>query len=219
MTLMLKPGVLAVDFVQGKRVRYMRPIQLFLVLNIFLFFVPGNPFALHLENYVTFKPFINYGTKEAVSKGLTATHLTFAEYAAQFDEKIQSQSKAFIFLYIPFYALVFSLLFVTKRRLLSEQLVFASHFMSFYMILSVLTFLLISYPVRHLTNFGGSQYFENVATFINVFAIFWYLMIAFGRFYRSGIVWSVLAAAFVALSFFTVIQFYRMFLFYKIVSI
>ena len=99
---MLKPGQLSIDFVEGKRVNVMKPLQLFLVLNISLFFLPGNPFALSIYNYITYKPFINYNTRNIVKEKIEKENISFKEFANIFEEKIKSESKEFVFLYIPF---------------------------------------------------------------------------------------------------------------------
>ena len=100
--LVLKPGQLSIDFVEGKRVNVMKPLQLFLVLNISLFFLPGNPFALSIYNYITYKPFINYNTRNIVKEKIEKENISFKEFANIFEEKIKSESKEFVFLYIPF---------------------------------------------------------------------------------------------------------------------
>jgi len=214
--LLLKPGQMALDFTEGKRVRFMKPLQLFLILNISLFFVPGNPFALSLNNYVTYKPFINYNTRAIVAEEIKKNHISPAAYTNRFDEKIKSVSKEFIFLYIPFYAFVFFLLFVYKKRKLAGHLVFACHFMGFYILLSIFYSFFVEMPFYFLAKTNYSQLFDNISTFSVQAFILIYLFVAMRKFYKASVTWSFISAASVAVSFFIFIQYYRMLLFFII---
>ena len=102
--LLTKPGQLSVDYAEGRRIRSMRPVQFFLVVNILFFFLIHNTlFNLSLDNYVTFKPFTNYNTKQIVKNKLAEEGVKYNEYRELFNEKITTESKEFIFLFVPFY--------------------------------------------------------------------------------------------------------------------
>jgi len=215
--LLLHPGELSVNFVEGRRVGFMKPLQLFLILNISLFFIPGNPFALPLYNYITYKPFTNYGTRAVVEAKIKKDNISLKEYFHQFDEKIKSESKEFIFVYIPFYALIFALLFFFKRRNFAEHLVFACHFMGMYILFSILNYILLEMPFYLLSKDSYSQLFDNIDTLLVQIVILVYLFLAIRRFYKTTFVWSLFSATVLASSFFFFLQFYRMLLFFKII--
>lgn len=217
--LILEPGKLSLDFVEGKWVRFMKPLQLFLILNISMFFMPANPFALKLYNYVTYTPFINYNTRQIIDIKVKSSGLTYKEYSSQFDEKIKSESKEFIFLYIPFYALIFLLFLFSKRRNFTEHLVFSTHFMSFYLLFYIFDLVFIAIPYFYLSNIGYSQTFDNMDAIFSQVFIFVYLTLAIKKFYKCSIGGALLGSLAIASTFFTLLQFYRMFLFYKIVFI
>ena len=71
-TLLISPGQLSLDYINGKRVRYMKPVQSFLIINlIFFFFISTNIFSLTLPNYITKNPFINYTTNSFFKETLS----------------------------------------------------------------------------------------------------------------------------------------------------
>ena len=57
-TLVAKPGVLTADHLAGRRARYLRPIQLFLLVNVVLFVTaPQVPlFSYSLDKYLRYAP-------------------------------------------------------------------------------------------------------------------------------------------------------------------
>ena len=216
--LVFSPGSLTADFSEGRRIRLMRPLQLFLVLNILLYILPGNPFALPLENYLKYRPFVDYNTEEVVKEKLKETGLSLNDYSHRFYEKMKSTSKTFIFLFIPLYAIVFLLLFIRTSKTLSEHLVFATHFMSFHLLLVMMSTLLLELPFYLFSKLQYSQLFDAAQASIIIAAMCLYLLFAFRRFYNTTWTWSVISGLLVSSTFFLVVQGYRMFLFYEIVS-
>ena len=215
--LLTKPGQLSLNFVEGRRVYFMKPLQLFLVLNICLFFIPGNPFSLPLYNYTTYGTFTKYGTKKIIADKIDKSSISLKEYTLQFDEKIKAESKEFIFCYIPFYAFILSLLFILSRRTIAEHLVFACHFMSLYMLLSILNTILIGLPFYYLSKLQHSQLFDNINTLVLEVLLFVYLFIAIRKFYKPSFLWALISACSISLTFIFILQYYRMLLFFKIV--
>jgi Protein of unknown function (DUF3667) len=215
--LFFNPGQLTLNFIEGRRVGFMKPLQLFLILNISLFFVPGNPFALSLYNYITYKPFTNYGTKDIVSKKIRESDISLSEYTHKFDEKIKSESKEFIFIYIPFYGILLSFLFFFVKRNLAENIVFACHFMGFYILLSILNSIFIELPFYYLSKANYSQLFDNINTLLFQVVMLVYLFLAIKKFYKTSAIWTLLSAASISYTFFFFLQYYRMLLFFKII--
>ncbi|GAB3919706.1 DUF3667 domain-containing protein [Mucilaginibacter myungsuensis] len=215
-TLIFKPGQLSLEFCAGKRVNHMKPIQLFLVVNL-IFFIAAlhNLYSLELYNYINFKPFITFNTKQIINDVLAKEHTTLAEYTAVFNEKMKSSSKAFIFAFIPVYGVFFALFFFWKKKYFVEHLVFATHFMSFVLVMLFLGGYLIMLPYFMIVGKESADfdffYSWAVRILIGVYAGF-----AIHRFYRTPIFYTLIIALVVGYFFFAPIQYYRMGLFYKI---
>ena len=217
--LLTKPGQLSVDYAEGRRIRSMRPVQFFLVVNILFFFLIHNTlFNLSLDNYVTFKPFTNYNTKQIVKDKLAEEGLKYNEYRELFNEKITTESKEFIFLFVPFYGLVFYLLFFWKQRFITTHIAFAAHFIAFTLFWHLVDFYFINLPFYYLAGSNYSETFDEVSSIITCVGIGAYLAIAIRKFYKPHWIISILISAAVAFTYFDVIQYYRMLLFFKIVK-
>lgn len=220
-TLISKPGQLSVDYVEGRRVKYMKPIQFFLVVNLLFFFliIGNNMYSLGLDNYVTYRPFINYNTVQTVNEKLKNKKLSYAEFRESFNEKIIADSKEYIFLFVPFYGLVFFIFLFWKKTFFVEHLIFATHFMAFVLLLIFVTFYLVSLPVSLIAKIGYSENIDNILSTCIAAGIAIYTAIAVRRYYQAHIVWSLVVAGFIGSTYFIFIQYYRMLLFYKIMYI
>jgi uncharacterized protein DUF3667 len=217
-TLVAKPGQLSLDYISGKRVRYMKPVQLFLVINlIFFFLIMNNIFSIALNNYINYEPFISFNTKTIVAEKLKESGFSYTVYRELFNEKINANSKEFIFLFIPVFGACFSLLFLFKHRRFTEHLVFATHFMAFLLLYFLLANYLISLPLYAVNSSSYNAVLDTSFGILSLSVMFLYLFFAVKRFYNTSIAWSVVSALLTTASFFVAIQGYRMLLFYKIV--
>ncbi len=145
--LVARPGVLTADHLAGRRARYLRPLQLFLLVNILLFVAaPRVPlFSYQLELYLRHAPpspalvatlvqrVTPHGHTHDVHRGGAA----FEAYAKAFDARVEAQRKSLIILFAPALALVLLLLFAWRAkvpgtpRLYGAHLVFALHVLTF----------------------------------------------------------------------------------------
>jgi len=213
--LFLKPGLLTIYFEEGKRVFYMKPLQLFIVCNLIFFLLvsSSNIFMIPLGNYYT--NYEEYGFSQIIDQKV-GTRTRFPAFAEIFNEKIVSQSKAFIILFIPFLALLFSLLFFKKNKFFSVHLVFATHFFSFLLLLFTLFHYIIEVPVQYFMK-DYSKQFDNFASIFNISIFALYFILAAKRYYKSHIAWIILSAILLTGFFMLLLTAYRIFLFYKII--
>ncbi|MES2274446.1 MAG: DUF3667 domain-containing protein [Bacteroidota bacterium] len=217
-TLITKPGQLSLEYTQGRRVYFMKPIQLFLVVNLIFFVLAwNNMYSLSLYNYITYTPFTHYNTQHIITDLLAKNNLSLSEYTQLFNEKIKSLSKELIFLFIPLYGSVFALFFFKKKQYFVEHLVFATHFCVFILLLALASFYLVTLPFYAITRINYSANFDNVSSLIAQICVALYAGFAINRFYRPRLVWTIVIALLIGLSFFSFIQLYRMVLFFQIV--
>ena len=173
-------------------------------------------YSLSLTNYITYRPFTNYNTKQIVKEKLKAAGSSYNEYRRFFDEKIISESKEFIFIFIPFYGLVFYLLFFWKQTYFTGHLSFAAHFIAFVLLWDLVSFYLIDAPLYLLCKSNYSQGLDSFLSTLTCVVVSIYLAIAMPKFYKVNYVISLLAAIGAGYTFFDLIQYYRMLLFFKI---
>lgn len=214
-TLFFKPGKLTFDYCRGIRVPYMKPMAFFLVTNVlfFLFVTRANTFNIPLYNYVTYRPFTLFGTREAAIKKLKKEHLSEQQYSMVFHEKMKSNSKALLVVFIPFMGLICALVLLGSKKTFGEHLVFATHFVTFFLYVVWL----LSYLAQITYSLFGNDNIDTVIAIIAGTVMSIYAHKASRRFYdlkwgKAFLVSLLLLVFFIA---FTLA--YRMLLFYKII--
>ncbi len=214
--LFLKPGMLTLNFEAGRKVPFMKPVQLFIVCNLIFFLIVGgsNIFALNLNSYLSNSRGGLFNTREyflqkfGADADLNALKLLF-------QEKMTSKSKTFIFLFIPFFAIACGVFFFQKKKGFGLHLAFATHFFSFLLLFFTLFYLLIELPNEWFFH-AGEGTFNSFATTFNLTALVVYFTIAAHRFYRIKWLWALGSGIFAGFLFILLLQVYRIFLFYNI---
>jgi hypothetical protein len=216
-----RPGYLSNEYFRGRRIRYIKPLQLFVFLNVAYYFSLSLFYATTFTTpLATQLQMNNYYPKYAsmrVSKKLQKDQIGYEALEIKYNKKTSVLSKTLIFLFIPIFALLFNALFCTKRKYLVEHLVIATHFWSFILlmvgiILPLATdaliwfFKALSIPTWYATNDAI------VSTFLQIcFAI--YLFVMLRRCYAISKWYGVLTASVMAWSFFHIVWLYRYILF------
>lgn len=145
--LVARPGLLTIDHLQGRRARHLRPLQLFLLVNVLLFVAaPRVPlFSYSLEKYLRYAPPSPAAVESLVRRATPGGHThdpgagaaAFDRYAKRFDARVEAQRKSLVILFAPALALVLRVLFAPRGvipgvpRRYGEHLVFALHALSF----------------------------------------------------------------------------------------
>lgn len=166
--LLKKPGFLVSENIEGRRVKYAKPIQLFFIINIIYFFFLSyldvgfdavtNRSSEHMDNLL-------YGhiATSLVNEKIKEKNIPFEEYDNNFYDEIYIESKLLIIFMIPIFALWFKLIYRKQKILYYEHLVFSTYFFCF--ILLFYTFILnaVVYPVIYKTPL--SNYIEPVISY------------------------------------------------------
>ncbi|WP_253402163.1 DUF3667 domain-containing protein [Pontibacter sp. HSC-36F09] len=216
--LFLKPGQLPLHFLEGRRVAYMKPLQLFVVCNLIFFLLTGknNIFASSFFTFYNFDPYITFGTKETINR-MVAQGVNIDSLASLFNEKMASQSKAFIVYFIPVITLTSIICFANKKRHLFEHLIFASYVFSFVLLFFTLGKWVIGEPLTYLLHLEGySSSFDVYYTSFHGLVIAIYFALASRRFYRISAGRALAGAALVLVLLMIGLQSYRILMFYKI---
>ncbi|MEO6550268.1 MAG: DUF3667 domain-containing protein [Ferruginibacter sp.] len=215
--LITRPGLLTLHHFEGRRIPYMKPLQLFIVCNVLFFLVLGkhNVFALTLSNYVDFSPYTSFGTRQAV-EAKASNQQSFNNLAEHFNEKMISQSKTFLIIFIPLIAAYLSLFFIGRKRFFVEHLTFATHFFSFLMLFYIMVRYVAEWPFSLITGKNYSSTFDLTISLLTLSVLAVYFGRAAKRFYGISKLKAALSGLFFTVIFTFSIYAYRMFLFYKI---
>jgi hypothetical protein len=146
-TLIRHPGKLAREYFDGRGARYMRPLNLFLLLNLVFFLVQPHTGLLqwHMQGYVRANPGgqrlvdrTRLKRAVAVEQHLEASGAKPAPprlesrdvFEAEFESTIQNLKKSMLLVAIPLFALALAACYRLRRRF-AEHLIFATHFYAY----------------------------------------------------------------------------------------
>ncbi len=157
--LLFRPGFLTNEFIVGRINSHIKPVSMFLWLNVFFF----------LWGYKSILPTNKYHAADFYVKGLTAKTqnaaalkgMAMSEYISEFNNHLVSCQKSMFFFVIPFFAFLLFLLYCyRKNNLFVKQLVYSIHFWSYLFIwftLVPLLFILLNSMVKLVS---GNELFE-----------------------------------------------------------
>ncbi len=137
--LVTRPGLLSAEHLRGSRVRYAKPLSLFVSINVFYYLsvtlLGANTFTTPLNIQLHQNDYYSGLATRQVDQRIHAEPQTFAAFEAQYDARTSVLSKTLIFLFIPIYAAIFCAFFVSRRRHFVEHAVVATHLWSFILLL------------------------------------------------------------------------------------
>ncbi len=209
--LLSHPGRLTLDHFQGRRLQYLKPLQIFLTVNvIFLLFAVGNGmFDSKLGEYLKFSPPPQEVTRQLVAQRIVQRGISFEDYTRAFDHNEDLLRKSLILLLVPLFALVLWALSFRGRRYYAEHLIFSIHFFSFFWLFTTLT----GWPVAFLVDKAG-VFPDHVLEPLFGLATLIYLYLMLRTVYAQSR-WVTLVKACVGLAAVTLLMdFYRVLLFF-----
>lgn len=140
--LISKPGFLTAEFVAGRRNLYVKPLQLFLLLNLafFLFFGDNDIFAPKLKYIYHSNTRIWSGetVKDLADAYAQKENLSIETAIKTIDAKSGNLTKAMLYLFVPLFGCVFFALFFRQIPFFICHLIFATHWFSFLLMLILL---------------------------------------------------------------------------------
>ena len=190
--LVTRPGVLTVAYVQGRRMPYLGPFQLFLIANVLFFAMQ----SLTNTNIVssTLDSHLHHQDWRAVAQRLVAHRLetkqtTLDLYAPTFNQAIVLYAKSLIILMVLPFAILSLILFYRNRQPFVAHVVFSLYFYAFLLLLFCVSLAVAAVDVL----LGGaglnSARMDNILSLINLTACATYLFIATGTVYgASGLI-------------------------------
>ena len=216
-----RPGYLSSEYFNGRRVRYMKPLQLFVVLNVLYYFsitlFYATTFTTPLATQLRMNNYYPEYAKARVEQKLQTESITYQALELKYNARTGVLSKTLIFLLIPIFALLFYALFFRKRKYLVEHVVGATHFWAFNLLLlgvilpgATIALLQVFRTVHISAAYATDDAFTS--TFLQIcIAVYLYRMLR--EFYGITRWYGLLTASVIAWSFFHIVWLYRFFLF------
>jgi len=219
--LLTKPGFLSVEQLRGSRVRYAKPLSLFISINVVYYLsialFGANTFTTPLSIQLRQNDYYPAFASRQVERHLQADKTDFAAFEAKYNERTNVLSKTLIFLFIPIYAFIFYGLFFIRRSYLVEHAVVATHLWSFILLLlavvvPAIAFALMWWFKAPSTAAALATNDNSVSVFLQV-SIAVYLALMLRRVYAAKYWYCVTVAVVIAWSFFHIVWVYRFLLF------
>ena len=186
--LLFRPGLLTVEYLAGRRKRYVLPLRLFLVifaLNLFLYTRPGA--ALYDVHFITSASSQGKALDDKLERAATKRHMTKEALFDRINEHWQHNASLFQLGDVFFFAVWLAVL--NWRRYFVEHLIFALHTLSFSFLFGSVTWL-------YYLHYGFKQ---NIFLIVISFTVqLFYLWRAVPRMY-GGKGWNALLKSFALL--------------------
>ena len=230
--LVSRPGFMSSEYLEGRRVRYMSPLRLLVLVSVVYYLsqtalhsgAVATPPELEFNTFTTplavqlhgndFYP--SYAARQLERK-MRSANLGYQSIEQKYDETTVVLSKTLVFSLVPVIALLFYGLFFRKRKYLVEHLVIATHFWSFALVLIGVLLPAVVLPLTWLYGALGistaSVINDSVVSYVLQVVLAVHIFLMLRRAYRSSVWYSGLIAVSVAWSFFFIIWLFRFLLF------
>lgn len=197
------PGKLSVDYCYGIRKRYFKPISFFLLLVVLYLLFPLTEGLSQRLYYYAYNGLYGQFAIKNIKHVLSTTGMTIEELSKVFHEKAEKVSKLLLLILIPASAAILQLFTFKKKRLLFDQVIFATELniviILFGFILLPLIFLGIEYIV-HLFSAKDLHLMNIAISVLSLPIVATYILIAMRKFYKLTWLWSsVLTIGFILL--------------------
>lgn len=184
--LVMRPGLLTVAFLEGRRKPYLGPVALFLVANVLFFAVEsltgGTVLSTPLDSHLYKQPWSPLA-QTLVTHRLDALHTTAALYAPGFDAAAAVHARSLILLMALSFAVLPGLVFRRGRHPFAAHAVFSLHLYAFLLLLFCVVTTVEAVNVSH--GGAGSTSLDQALSTGLVVACATYLYLAIGTVYPS----------------------------------
>ncbi len=203
--LLLKPGKLSEAYVTGLRKPFMKPFQIFILINILFFLLLSNVDIFRIPSSDLFDEtnLRGYNIAKIVEEKMIETNKTKNEVALVYDLKSTILAKTYVIILIPLLSFVFALLFIRKKLQIGKHIVFSTHLFSFLILIIILWLsLFILLPKIQL---------DQIYLIKIPLLIIWvlYLGIAIKQFYKSTWLYTIVSTIIGIVAFMVFIDTYR----------
>jgi hypothetical protein len=151
-----KPGFLSSEYAEGRRVNYLRPLQLFFILNLVYFLFP----VLQLFNS-SLRTQINYLFHSGWVQGLVVDrlvkeHESYRGFELIYNDKTTGLAKLLVIVFVILASLPLSLIFRKKDRYFTDHVTLSVELACFNIFVNAISLSALLWVVNLLLRFSGS---------------------------------------------------------------
>lgn len=218
-----KPGKLSLEYVEGRRVPYIRPLSLFFVLNLLYFMLPRvQLFSSSFRTQLFLTPYGEW-IKEAAVRKMVSMGTDLTAFELIYDDRSTSTAKIFIIAFVLIATLPMPLIFRHAGRYFTDHAALAVELASFNLALNALVLNFLAWGATHLLTAAGSSLggYINEASLSSIVALtnMYFLVSATRTFYGRPLWPAVLRSLLMLGWLFVSLQLYRFLLFWVTLAI
>jgi len=215
--IVLKPGFISREYAEGRRVMYLRPLQLFFVLNLIYFLFPVlQLFNASLTTQMHLRTHSPLVTK-MVKARLQAEGYSFEAFSLIYNEKSASLAKLLVIVFVFLAALPLNLIYRKRNRYFTDHMVFAVELASFNLAMNALALSVVVIIINKFirwTHSGWEKYVDDVTlTVIFMMTNLYFLFISGRVFYNERGFRLIVKVLLSLLALFVALELYRLILF------
>ena len=213
-----QPGFLSREYVDGRRVNYMRPLQMFFILNLTYFLFPVLEMfnsSLYTQLYVLPHRQI---AREVVSKKVGAEGLSIQGFEMMYNDKTNGFAKLLLVLFVVLASLPLSLIFRKKDRFFTDHLALSVELTSFNLAINAISLSVVLVIMNKLfkwSNVTWGNYLNDLSlTIVFVLTNLYFIFIAANSFYNQRGKRRIVKALLGVVGLFLALEVYRFLLFF-----
>ena len=212
------PGFLSREYADGRRVNYLRPLQLFFILNLVYFLFPVLQLfnsSLRTQMYYLFhSPLV----REIVVKRAVEIGISMDGYGMLYDAKTTSLAKLFMVVFVLLASLPLSLIFRKKNRYFTDHVALSVELACFNIFVNAIFLSGLLWVLSKLLHWSGSGLgsYLNDTTFTIIFVStnMYFIYRAAGTFYQQKGKRLIVLSLIGILGLFLALEAYRLLLFF-----
>lgn len=135
--LIIKPGFLTVEYLQGRVTSYATPMKLYLFISIAAFFIGSLISADSLNDFRT--DFKDFGSDTFVDNYISKTGVPYEIFEERYNSQLEGKLPLYFLVLVVAFSLPLKLIYITHKRYYVEHLVFSIHFFAFLLVVSVVS--------------------------------------------------------------------------------
>lgn len=211
------PGFISKEYAEGKRVNYVKPLQMFFVLNLIYFLFPLVQLfntSLRTQMYLrTHSKLVQSMVYSRVGKG----SLMLRGYELMYNEKSTSLAKLLIIVFVVLAAVPMAIIYRKRNRFFTDHVTLAVELTAFNLAVNAILlslFLMLTNAILHWTHMGWEKYLDDTTLTIIFILTNSYFLFAAGRtFYNQRGKILLLKIILGLLGLFIALEAYRLILF------
>jgi hypothetical protein len=212
------PGFLSREYVDGRRVKYMRPLQMFFILNLVYFLFPVlQMFNSSLKTQIYTLPHHKL-VHDMVMKKILSEGYSLNGYELMYNEKTTSLAKLLVVVFIILGSVPLSLIFAKKNRYFTDHVALSVELTCFNIAINAIGLSIlfgVINKILNLAHMSGKSYLnDQTLTIIFVSTNLYFIFRAAKTFYGQQGKQLILKACLGILGLFVALEVYRFILFF-----